>query len=185
MKFPELETTRLYLTEIQASDTQRLFEIFSNEAVVKYYDIDKFKGPSQATKLMKFFDSRYTQQTGIRWAIRIKVTDELIGTCGFNSWNSAMKNASIGYELSPEFWQKGYAFEAVNSIIDAAFSGKLPCGPIHRIQADTVLGNAASEILLKKIGFHEEGVRRQSGYWKGAFHDLKCFGLLAPEYVNE
>jgi len=64
----------------------------------------------------------------------------------------------------------------------AAFSGALPCGPLNRIQADTVPGNHASERLLIRLGFKEEGLRRQSGYWKHAFHDLKCFGLLKSEF---
>jgi len=41
----------------------------------------------------------------------------------------------------------------------------------------------ASEYLLLKVGFKEEGLRRQSGYWKGQFHDLKCFGLIRSEFI--
>ncbi|TMP77223.1 N-acetyltransferase, partial [Pseudoalteromonas phenolica] len=33
-------------------------------------------------------------------------------------------------------------------------------------------------------GFREEGIRRASGYWKGDFHDLKCFGLIKPEFIE-
>lgn len=43
-------------------------------------------------------------------------------------------------------------------------------------------GNQASEALLRKLGFKEEGLRRDSGFWKGCFHDLKCFGLLNTEF---
>jgi ribosomal-protein-alanine N-acetyltransferase len=82
----------------------------------------------------------------------------------------------------PAFWGNGYATEAVRAIIRAAFSGKLPCGPLNRIQADTVPGNHASEALLRRLGFKEEGLRRESGYWKNAFHDLKCYGLLRSEF---
>ena len=92
-----------------------------------------------------------------------------------------MRNAVIGYDLLPAFWAKGFASEAVGRICAAAFAGDLSCGALHRIQADTVPGNIASERLLKKLGFIEEGVRRDSGYWKGRYHDLKCFGLLATE----
>lgn len=93
-----------------------------------------------------------------------------------------MQNAVIGYDLHLDFWRLGYATEAVGRIIQAAFAGDLACGPLHRIQADTVPGNSASEALLDKLGFKPEGVRRQSGYWKNRFHDLTCFGLLKSEY---
>ena len=93
-----------------------------------------------------------------------------------------MKHAVIGYELHPQFWRQGYARESVRAIVEAAFAGLLACGPLHRIQADVVPGNAASEQLLLTLGFKEEGLRREAGFWKGGFHDLKCFGLLQPDY---
>ncbi len=43
-------------------------------------------------------------------------------------------------------------------------------------------GNFASEAVLSKVGFKEEGLLRESGYWKGRYHDLKCFGLIRSEY---
>lgn len=95
-----------------------------------------------------------------------------------------MHNAVIGYELHPEFWRQGYTLEAVRTIIDAGFSGALACGELHRIQADTMLGNSASELLLRRLGFQEEGLRRECGYWKNQFHDLKCFGLLRSEFTR-
>ena len=45
-----------------------------------------------------------------------------------------------------------------------------------------MIGNTASESVLKKLGFKEEGIRRSSGFWKNEFHDLKCFGLIKPEF---
>ncbi len=93
-----------------------------------------------------------------------------------------MKNAGIGYELSSRYWGLGYACEAVNTIIQFAFSNDQPLGELYRIQGDIMIGNAASESVLKKLGFKEEGIRRSSGFWKNEFHDLKCFGLIKPEF---
>ena len=185
MEFPKLTTSRTRLTPLSLADEADIFALFSNEELVKYYDLAAFSDIAQAKDLIEFFNKRFADGSGIRWAIRCKSSNQLMGTCGFNSWSQPMKNASIGYDLAPKFWRQGYAFEAVGAIIEAAFSGLLPCGPIHRIQADTVLGNTSSEALLSKLGFNMEGVRRESGYWKGQFHDLKCFGLLASEFNCE
>ena len=182
MNFPELNTERLILSEIVESDSEAIFGLFSNEAVIKYYDLQAFETLSQAKKLIALFQSRFESKLGIRWAIREKESNRLIGTCGFNSWVVPMKNAVIGYDLHPDFWGKGFAKEAVRAILQAAFSGSLVCGKIHRVQADTVPGNDASERLLLALGFQAEGLRRECGYWKNTFHDLKCFGLLANEY---
>lgn len=182
MAFPEIETDRLILAELQPSDEAAIFELFSNKLVIEYYALEAFTAIEQARDLINLFRSRHDASTGIRWAIRLKSSGDTIGTCGFNSWSSKMRNAVIGYDLMPAFWRSGYASESVRAIVQAAFTGKLTCGPLNRIQADTVPGNHASEALLRRLGFKEEGIRRESGYWKNAFHDLKCFGLLRSEF---
>nr|MBS0019328.1 GNAT family N-acetyltransferase [Gammaproteobacteria bacterium] len=182
MNFPEIATERLLLTRICTGDSPHIYRLFADSRVVEYYDLEAFNALAQAEELIEFFSSRFESETGIRWAIRIADSNELIGTCGYNSWSAKMRNAVIGYDLNPAFWGNGYASEAVGRIIEAAFSGALACGQINRIQADTVPGNNASENLLVNLGFKEEGLRRESGYWKGRYHDLKCFGLLRAEF---
>jgi ribosomal-protein-alanine N-acetyltransferase len=182
--FPVLETNRLRLDQLSKEDSNSLFELFSNNLVVKYYDLEAFTELLQAINLIEFFNSRFEENSGIRWAIRLKETNQLIGTCGFNTWSPKMKSAVLGYDLQPKYWGMGFATEAVHRIVKAAFSGDLSCGKLNRIQGDTVPGNSASESLLLKVGFKEEGIRRQSGYWKNQFHNLKCFGLIQSEYCE-
>jgi ribosomal-protein-alanine N-acetyltransferase len=184
MKFPELTTSRLKLTRITSTDTESIFEIFSNPEVVKYYDLESFSERSQAKQLIELFESRFVSASGIRWAIRLKETDELVGTCGFNTWSEKMRDATIGYDLNSKYWNKGMATEALSEVIRGAYSGVLPCGPLHRIQADTIPGNIASEKVLLKLGFKEEGLRRECVYLKGSYFDLKCFGLLKSDFIE-
>ncbi|BDY05193.1 GNAT family protein [Ferrimonas sp. YFM] len=182
MLFPRLSTTRLELTEIKSNDdVDNLFALFAHDSVVEYYDLSPLTELSQATKLIELFHRRIENGDGIRWAIRLKQHGALIGTCGFNSWCLRSKSAVIGYDLHPDFWGQGYMNEALGAAIAAAFSGKLACGELNRIQADTVPGNLKSESVLKKLGFQEEGLRRQAGFWKERYFDLKCFGLLRSD----
>jgi len=113
----------------------------------------------------------------------MKDDEKLIGTCGFNSWNVAFRSTVIGYDINRQYWGNGYITEALKHIIKIAFDGKLGCDIINRIQADTIPGNIASEKVLLKLGFSEEGIRRQSAFWKNEYHDLKCFSLLRDEYT--
>ncbi len=182
MQFPNLKTNRLTLNELGSRDAESLFRHFENTDVVKYYDLEAFTDVEQAFTLIQLFKKRFDEALGIRWAIRHHSSDMFVGTCGFNSWNPGMKSSVIGYDISREFWGNGYATEALRAIINFAFSGGLPCGKLNRIQGDTVPGNYASEAVLTKLGFKEEGLLRESGYWKGKFHDLKCFGLIKAEY---
>jgi ribosomal-protein-alanine N-acetyltransferase len=182
LQFPNLSTDRLILDELRAEDAEPLYRHFENKDVIEYYDLEAFTSLDQAIALIQLFKKRFDKALGIRWTIRLKNNSKLIGTCGFNSWNSKMKSTIIGYDISRDAWGNGYATEASREIIKLGFSGALPCGAINRIQGDTVPGNVASEAVLTKLGFKEEGLLRESGYWKGRFHDLKCFGLIKSEY---
>ncbi len=183
----DLETSQLRLALISDRDEDGIFTLFSNSKVVEYIELEPFQDKSQASKVIQLFKTRVAKRQGMRWGIYLKDSKQasanLIGTCGFNSWNIKMKHAVIGYDLLPDYWGKGIAFEALDCIISMAFSGELPCGALNRIQADTVLDNHRSESLLLKLGFEEEGIRRQSGYWKGKAHDLKCFGRLGDRDI--
>lgn len=183
MNFSTLKTDRLTLNALTEKDTEALFQHFSDPDVVKYYDLSAFTELAQAEKLIALFNKRFEEELGIRWAIRLQENNQFIGTCGFNSWKPAMKSAVIGYDISKPYWGNGYVTEALRAVLNFAFLGGLPCGELNRIQGDTVPGNDASETVLRKLGFKEEGLLRQSGYWKGEFHDLKCFGLIREEFT--
>ena len=177
IEFPEL-------TRISSADAPSVFEMFSDPDVVRYYDLEPMTEIRQAQELIQLFETRHQARAGIRWAIRLNSAAELIGTCGFNSWSEKMRNATIGYDLKRRHWGKGIATEAVREAIRAAFAGRLACGPLHRIQADTIPGNAASAKLLLKLGFRDEGLRRECVYLKGKYHDMKCFGLIESEFSD-
>lgn len=181
MQFPKLTTNRLVLDNLKPQESNILYQHFSNPDVVKYYDLEAFTDLEQAKNLILLFNKRFNEELGVRWAIRLKEGGDFIGTCGFNSWDKRMKSAVIGYDVSKKHWGND-ATEALRAIIEYGFSGQLPCEELNRIQGDTVPGNSASEAVLLKLGFKEEGLLRESGYWKECFHDLKCFGLIRSEY---
>jgi len=184
LTFPVLTTKRLSMDRITLSDVVSIFELFANPDVVRYYDLEVFTELEQAERLIRLYESRHASSSGIRWGIRLSDTGKLIGTCGFNAWNEKMKNATLGYDLMSAYWNRGLATEAVTGIVRAAFSGLLSCGPLHRIQADTLPGNVASEKVLMKLGFQEEGIRRHAAFLRGSYYDMKCFGLLEEEFID-
>src|SRR5215813_15272672 len=145
--FPDLQTPRLTLTRIRPTDAQAVYELFSDPKVLEYYNLEPLESLCDAGKLMQLFESRFDVMAGIRWATRERGSDSLIGTCGSNSWNAKMRHGGIGYDLKHSHWRRGLATEAVTEIVHAAFSDLLPCGRLHRIRADTVVGNTASECL--------------------------------------
>lgn len=179
--FPKTQSERLTLDNLSTDDQQAIFEIFSNPKVMEYYDMEPFTKPEEGQNMISFFRNKFISKTGIRWAIREKGKNQLIGTCGFNNWVEYDHSAIIGYELAPAYWGKGYASEAIAQVIKLAYQGGLPI-KVNRIEASVVPGNIGSENVLKKNGFKFEGCLREKGFWANEYHDMNLFGLVRKDY---
>ena len=176
MEFPTLQTQRLILREIKLQDASDIFTIFSDPEVVRFHDLEVFQQAEEAERLIHSFAARFEKDTGIRWGITWQGSNQIVGTCGCG-WRPHNHSASLGYELATRFWGQGIATEALQAVIGYAFSVQ----GINRLEALTYPENLASAKVLQKLNFHEEGVLRQYGFWKGQFHDLRCFSLLKHE----
>jgi [ribosomal protein S5]-alanine N-acetyltransferase len=180
-EFPQLETENLILRQIQLSDAEAVFKIFSDASVTRYHDLDTATRLEQAQFLINRRADLFKSGQRIRWGIARKVDNIIIGSCGYNCWIKSSSRAEIGYELAKVHWRKGFMTEALRAIIDFGFQAMR----LNRIEAMVMLENIASIKLLEKLGFEEEGILREYGYWKGNFHDLKLFSILKKNWSSE
>ena len=90
------------------------------------------------------------------------------------------KNGTFGFGIvvDREYWKNGYALDAARILLRYAFwerrYQKCNSGCIHT--------NVASIRLHKKLGFQQEGCRRQSIYFNGHYYDDLLFGLTRDEF---
>ena len=181
-QFPQLETQRLLLRQVRPTDAQAIFDYFADPAVTRYYNLDTFISLSQAERMVDSFRRSYREKQAIRWGIvRKRAPERLLGTCGYHHWARHFFKAEIGYELARPFWGQGIMTEALTAMIRMGIARM----DLNRIEALVMRGNDASLRLLRKLGFREEGVLRQYGYWKGAFHDLHMMALLQQDFRPE
>ncbi|WP_370527511.1 GNAT family N-acetyltransferase [Trichocoleus sp. FACHB-46] len=162
------------------SDAKDIYEIFSNDAITQYYDVSTYTSVNQAEQFIARMNDRFATGEGIRWALALKSTNQLIGTCGYNAISQRSQRAIIGYELKQIFWGQGYMPEALQAILRYGFEEL----SLNRIEAFVMLDNHQSVCMLKKLRFVEEGILREYGFWKSKFWDLHCFSLLKREFCD-
>lgn len=178
--FPELETPRLLLREIGASDAPALFAIHGDADVMRWFGFDPLPDLSAAHNLIKVFDGwRRQPNPGTRWGIQVKGGDPvLIGTCGLYGWNRNWRKCTIGYELARHAQSQGYMHEALVSALTWGFARMR----LNRVEAEIHPDNAASIKLALRLGFVFEGRLRQAGYWGGQHHDMLQYSLLRSDW---
>jgi ribosomal-protein-alanine N-acetyltransferase len=182
--FPTITTERLILRNFNESDVVAVFELFSDDRTTEFYDFSTFSSIEQANKLVATHIRRNAAQDGSshRWAICMSDDPgHAIGSCGFHSTNKSFQSIEIGYDLRPDHWGKGYAFEAVSHMLGFCFLSHFPFR-INRVSATTNLESRKSIALLQRLGFSEEGILRQYGFWKNQFQDVRLFSFLREEW---
>jgi RimJ/RimL family protein N-acetyltransferase len=177
---PVLTTERLTLREVHPEDDlPALYELFADAQVARFTDTGPFTAMAEAAEVMAWIKQIFAEQSGMRWAITFNSDQEtLIGTCGYHQWNRSNNCAEFGYDLKQQFWGTGLMTEALRAMIGFGFEQLY----LNRIEADVTVGNDGSARVLEKLGFSEEGLLRQRGYWKGDYHDLRFFGLLRHDW---
>lgn len=167
------------LRALQPGDALAWYTYLSNAAVTQFtsYNIHSV---DEVVRMVDWYIWSYEQRQSLRWAIALKETNALIGTCGFYQWDVPHALAELGYDLTQEFWGKGIMSWAVNEVVTWGFEHL----EINRIQATVMVGNTASERILQKCGFQKEGRLREYKVCHGSPCDFWIFSLLRRDVVK-
>ncbi len=172
-----LRTERLYLRKMMEADSPCLFKIWSNPDVTKFMNIENFSGENQAKEMINFLNELSAQNKAMRYTIIEAKTNQILGSCGFNTLDYENMKAEIGYDLDSTFWGKGYGTEAVSYLVDYAFEHL----NFIRIEAKVEPENLNSIKVLQKLGFTFEGTLRKSEKSKDRFIDLNIYSRLKTD----
>ena len=173
----ELNTERLHLRKMNVADSPQLFKIWSDPDVTKFMNITSFTHEEQAFEMIEILDELAQDQKAIRFTIIERQSNEIIGSCGFNSIDFENEKAEIGYDIAKAFWGKGYAPESINALLDYAFQTL----KLNRIEAKVEPENANSIKVLNKLNFTFEGTLRQYEKAKGNFIDINMYSRLKTD----
>lgn len=108
----------------------------------------------------------------------ICVDGEAVGSIGCHFKSAVWGNAELGYSLTPEEWNNGYTTDAVRAFATFLFEERR----LHKLFARAYETNPASQRVLEKVGFEQEGCFRNEAFVGGEYVDIYRYGLLAEEF---
>ena len=179
----KLNTKRLVLRDWNRKDMEYLIENLNNINITKWMHI--IPNPytlEDAKKWMKICEEIEEPRVNYHLAIELKFERHIIGGIALTNVDSLDQTATIGYWLGEKYWNKNYAAEALEEILEFSFN-KLN---LRRINSSTFVGNVSSRKMLEKYGFKEEGFRKKI-YRCKADNELKdeyIFGLLKEDWLD-
>jgi len=104
--------------------------------------------------------------------------DVLMGGCTLSNVRRGVTQCcALGYWIGERFSRQGYMYEAVRALVPFIFATL----GLHRVEAACLPSNQASQSLLAKVGFRQEGVALRYLQINGEWRDHVLFALLADE----
>jgi ribosomal-protein-serine acetyltransferase len=119
----------------------------------------------------------FAKGTGL--TLGIWVDGQLAGGIGLGNVQAETRSAMIGYWLGAPYLGRGLVTDAVRALLDYAFGERA----LHRVDVTCPALNTPSRHIPERLGFREEGTRRQAIWVHGQPHDEVIYGLLAPEWT--
>ena len=189
LKFPDLtcddifrlETKRLWLRWPRATDSGAVAAFAGLTEVARMTaNIPHPYPPREADRFILMARAENAAGAALHLAVVQKIASRpVIGLV--SAVMTETGEAEIGYALSPQAWGKGFATEAVKTVVDAVFSlTDTPC-----IRANSRLGNFASRRVLEKTGFTYVDTGLDLLPARGGLHSCDRFRLGRQEWQRD
>jgi ribosomal-protein-alanine N-acetyltransferase len=135
----------------------------------EFFDVETHRRDVEAT-MLRF-------EAGLAVPFVIVDGDDIVGRMNLSDVvRGAFQNAHLGYWIDAEYTGRGLATMAVGLAVHAARGIGL-----HRVQAGTLVHNAASQAVLQHNGFERFGLARRYLRIAGEWQDHVLFERLLDE----
>ena len=177
---PTLESERLRLRGMRRQDATDMFEYASRSDVTRFLLWSEHGSLGYTAEYLKYVESRYSVGDFYDFAVTLKESGKMIGTCGFAKIDTVNNSAELGYVLNPAYHHRGYATEAARAVLEFGF-GELE---LHRIEARFMEGTEPSRLLMERLGMKPEGFERDSVYVKGSYRTVGKYAIISSDFFG-
>ncbi len=165
---PFLQTPRLWLRPMQATDLDDFLLIFTDPKVMAAFESAPFDRLQMAHWLQRNLDHQAQYGYGL-FSVILKANRLLIGDCGLEVMDvDGVQVVELGYDFRSDYWNQGLATEAATAVRDYA----LQVLGVPQLISLIRVGNSASQRVAEKLG-----MQRVS--------EFTCYGYRYWKYVLE
>ena len=174
MKTPILETERLLLRPMKASDAEEVYRNWTSDPEVATFMRWSTHPNVEATREWLASEEQEEESDLLYdWGIVFKETGELIGSGGL-SWSEEKQVYELGYNLMRKYWGRGLMTEAAKKMVEYG---------VQELNAKKIFGchavdNPASGRVMEKLGFRYYGNSSYQSFDKQKKFDAKEYLLV-------
>ena len=158
-------TDRLLLREFVIGDWPAVLDYQRDPRYLRFYPWAN-RTEAQVQDFVEMFVQQQTERPRrkFQFAITFPNEDRVIGNCGIRRKPENDWEADIGYELSLEYWNRGYATEAALAVVNFGFQTL----KLHRISAWCIAANTALHACWRRWDCNWKGGCERMSASRGA-----------------
>lgn len=142
--------------------TKRLVIVPCTDESLSIYATEGFKIGSHINNYLKKLEEDPSLLGWGVWLVINKDDHTIIGDIGFKGKPDSENIVEVGYGIVPAAQNKGFATEAVNEILNWAFSS----GNVKKIVAECLIDNIPSIKVLEKLNMKRIGIKDNMYLWQ-------------------
>jgi len=173
-----LRGKKVLLRPVRRTDIQYFLKWFNDPEVIQYLNMYL---PMTEMAEEKFIEGLGAERTQAFFVIEAIEGDSgrPIGNTGLHNISVRNHNATFGIAIGEkDYWSKGFGTEAARLLVNYGFEQL----NLRRINSSAIAFNERSVRMHKRVGFKEEGRRRECIFKNGKLQDEVVFGILREEW---
>ncbi|OWM82006.1 hypothetical protein CDL15_Pgr001579 [Punica granatum] len=173
-----IDPARITLRQFALSDADDFFSWASDNRVTRNLMWTPLTSREQLLAIMREVPVGIPQQ----WRRSICVDGRSVGiVLVYPESGDDRCHAEISYTVAADYWGRGIATRGVKLALSQVFHDLME---VLRLQALVDVNNRASQRVLEKAGFRQEGLLRKYSYLKGELQDLYLYSFLSTDSIS-
>jgi ribosomal-protein-alanine N-acetyltransferase len=176
-----LKTERLVLRPLTLADVEVLWPDISDPEIARQMAWEAHTDRSQTLEFLKNEVTRREDGRGVTWAVfKDGSFCGIFSVIGLVRTHRALtyNKAELAYWISRKYQRQGIMTEAGLRVVQFAFEEL----KLHKLFVSHFSDNAASENLIKRLGFRYVGEQLEEFQKDGVWHNHKLYELLESEF---
>jgi len=169
----------LYLKLFDKSEADSLFELIDSnrEHLSRWLPwVEDVKEVKDSKEFINDTRTQYADNNGFQAGIWYQ--EKLVGVIGYHGIDWQNKKTSIGYWLAQNYVGEGIITRCCSCLVDNAFHNL----ELNKVEISCAEGNVKSRSIPERLGFNQEGTRRDAEWLYDHFVTHIQYGLLSDEW---
>lgn len=176
-----LQGKHILLRGLELSDVDELMKYWNNPELQQFLSKPRIASRHEEIDWIRNTWERRRKGEAYIFGLFLHGQDLYIGNIEIRIIDDIAQRGLLGIAIfNPSCWNKGYGTEAIELLLNFAFSSL----NLHTIELEVFSFNKRALACYKKVGFVESGRKREAHFKSGQYHDIILMDISVIEFTN-